>query len=176
MMTWTQSTAALTSTGAVYESVKNYESHEDSRCRTGAPVHLARTKHSTGAGSSSSDHSGSDRDSDAGVQRDQVVVASIQLRLKQQEPQQSQDKEANNIRCPIQGPIGERIWVDPDVTLDSRQSFFVEAFAVISMAFYLGWIHLLAGLAIASFFSKTAMLVFAGRLHSFDSQLLLMMS
>ena len=59
-------------------------------------------------------------------------------------------------------PPGSRLWCD-GVQADTRQSPFVEAFALATMTIYLGWLHILGLLFIASFYSKTALLIFLGK-------------
>lgn len=48
------------------------------------------------------------------------------------------------------------------IDLSSRQNPFIEAFALVTMAIYLGMVHLLMLLLVASFFSRTALLVNIG--------------
>jgi hypothetical protein len=49
-----------------------------------------------------------------------------------------------------------------DVDLSSRQTIFMEAFAVVTMAIYLGFIHLLGVLLLGSFFRRTCLLLLIG--------------
>eukprot|EP00879_Flechtneria_rotunda_P003310 GHRR01003536.1.p1 GENE.GHRR01003536.1~~GHRR01003536.1.p1 ORF type:complete len:405 (+),score=83.80 GHRR01003536.1:328-1542(+) len=62
----------------------------------------------------------------------------------------------------IRVPIGQRVWCDPGVNLNSRQNPFTEGFALLTMALYLGWIHVLILLTVASLLSRTALIVLIG--------------
>jgi hypothetical protein len=49
-----------------------------------------------------------------------------------------------------------------DIDLSSRQNPLMEAFAVVTMAIYLGFIHLLGVLLIGSLFSRWCLLLLLG--------------
>src|SRR5690349_10885650 len=49
------------------------------------------------------------------------------------------------------------------IDLNSRQSPLMEGFAIVTMAIYLGMVHLLIMLMVASLFSRTALYVMIGR-------------
>jgi hypothetical protein len=49
-----------------------------------------------------------------------------------------------------------------DVSLSSRHTIFIEAFAVVTMAIYLGFVHLLGVLLLGSFYSRTCLLLLIG--------------
>jgi hypothetical protein len=59
-------------------------------------------------------------------------------------------------------PPGSRLWCD-GVRADTRQNPLVEAFALATMTIYLGWLHILGLLFIASFYSRTALIILLGK-------------
>jgi hypothetical protein len=54
------------------------------------------------------------------------------------------------------------------VDLSSRQNPLLEAFAVVTMAIYLGFVHLLGVLLLGSFFSRTCLLLLIGERCNVD--------
>ncbi len=61
-------------------------------------------------------------------------------------------------------PVGQRVFCDPGINLERGQSWFGEAFALISMALYMSIPHILLMLVVASFFSKAALWICVGEL------------
>eukprot|EP00877_Chromochloris_zofingiensis_P007037 jgi/Chrzof1/2587/Cz11g21100.t1_DGAT2B[v5.2] len=58
-------------------------------------------------------------------------------------------------------PCGVRQYAD-QLDIDSRQNFLVETFAVLTMAIYLGWIHVLTALLVWAFWNKWIAVLLAG--------------
>lgn len=56
--------------------------------------------------------------------------------------------------CPV--PIGTRVFCDAGISLEGGQRKLDEAFALLSLSLYLGWVHILIMLCVASLFSSTA--------------------
>jgi hypothetical protein len=56
--------------------------------------------------------------------------------------------------CPV--PLNTRVFCDPGTSLQGRQSRLDEAFALLTLSLYLGWVHILFMLCVASIFSSTA--------------------
>jgi hypothetical protein len=81
----------------------------------------------------------------------------------QQQKQRQQQQEVKPI-CPV--PIGKRVYCDAGISLEGGQSWLGEAFALVTMMVYLGWIHILLMLMVGALFSKTCLWICIGKLQA----------
>jgi hypothetical protein len=89
------------------------------------------------------------------------------LRLKDQlVQQQDQSPATDSPRAPsvTPVPVGQRIFCDPGINLERGQSWYGEAFALLTMGVYMSVPHILLMLVAASFFSRTALYICIGEL------------
>lgn len=77
------------------------------------------------------------------------------------EQKQSQQKQEVKPICPV--PIGKRVYCDPGISLEGGQSWLGEAFALVTMMAYLGWIHILLMLMVGALFNKTCLWICIGK-------------
>lgn len=89
--------------------------------------------------------------------------AKDQQHEKDQHKQKQQQQEVKPI-CPV--PIGKRVYCDAGISLEGGQSWLGEAFALVTMMVYLGWIHILLMLMAGALFSKTCLWICVGKLHT----------
>lgn len=83
-----------------------------------------------------------------------------QKQEQQANQQVQQDTEVKPI-CPV--PVGQRVYCDAGISLEGGQSWLGEAFALVTMCLYLGWIHILLMLMVGALFSKTCLWICIGR-------------
>jgi hypothetical protein len=92
------------------------------------------------------------------------------LRLKDQLVQQQDQRPPTTDSPPAAAPlltpvpVGQRIFCDPEINLERGQSWYGEAFALLTMGVYMSVPHILIMLVAASFFSRTALYICIGEL------------
>lgn len=98
-------------------------------------------------------------------QRDQNKISQEVVQQQQQQKEGASVQEPSTAiqpctKCPV--PIGKRVFCDEGINLERGQPWWLEAFALVTMALYLSWANILLVLVAAAFFSKTALWVCIG--------------